>query len=201
MAYLNEFDPVAFLKTRLNGALESQLSLAVANVKRLRRVHHDKTLAELIAYMDKFYFGAAVIAGATQGAAAAGANTAMQAAVVDLPASFEASVLYALSVAGIQGLDPEDIERRTLLMLVALVEDFFGNCDHGTADRSHGPTRAKKVVQTIRMSMISKVNNILDPRFVTKRGTKQGALVLGTLVPASSESLSVELGKVRSAGV
>ncbi len=49
--------------------------------------------------------------------------------------------------------------------------------------------------------MISKVNNILDPRFVTKRGTKQGALVLGTLVPASSESLSVELGKVRSAGV
>jgi hypothetical protein len=85
----------------------------------------------------------------------------------------EASVLYAPTVAEIHGIHPEDIERRRLLVQTVLIGDSAIKVLDKGADKAV-PYWAKHIVNAIPMSAVNNANKLLDPRFITKYGTKQG---------------------------
>lgn len=178
-------NPKALVKTGFGKALEAQYPLAVHNVARLRRVHPDKSPGELISFLNKVYVGTVATTGAGAGASAIVPNGWVQApvAVADLLTFLEASVLYTLSVAEVHGLDVEDIERRRLLVTSVLVGNSAANAVLEPLIGRTGPYWGKKIVQSIPMSAINKANAVLGPRFVTKYGVRQGALVLGKQIP------------------
>lgn len=185
MADNKKFDGKTLVRNGLKKALDAQQPLAVDNVDRLRRVHPNKTPAELLSYLNKWYLGVVTTTGAGAGAAAIIPN-----GVVQVPVAFgefltflEASVFYTLSVAEIHGLDVEDIERRTFLVTAALLGNSASTAALGPLIDRTAPYWGKKAVEAIPMSAINVANKILGPRFVTKWGTKQGVLVLGKQVP------------------
>lgn len=181
MADAKKFDPQALVEAGLNKALDSQQPVAVANIARLRRVHPDKSPAELIVW----YVGSVSATGAGAGAAAVVPNGFVQvpAALADLLTYLEASVLYTLSVAEIHRLNLEDIERRRLLVTGVLVGNSASTQVLEKVIGRAAPYWGKKVVQAIPMATIDAANKLLGPRFITKWGTKQGILVLGKQVP------------------
>lgn len=165
-------------------ALELQRPAAAANVARLRRLSPEKSPAELIATLNKTVIGAVTVTGAAAGAAAIVPNGAVQipAGIADFLAFTEASVLYVLSLAEVHGLDPEDLERRKLLVMTVML----GDGAVGVLDKVIGKSGkywAKLIVDKTPMPAINAANKILGPRFITKYGTKQGVLVLGKQVP------------------
>lgn len=185
MAETKKLDPRALVKAGFDKALEAQYPLAVENVERLRRVHPDKSPADLLSHVNKIYLGAVASTGACAGAAAAVPNGWVQvpAAFADLLAFLEASVLYTLSVAEIHGLDVEDVERRRLLVMSVLVGNSAATATLEPLIGRSVPYWGRQIVKAIPMSAVDKANKVLGPRFVTKYGTKQGVLVLGKQVP------------------
>lgn len=168
----------------LEKALDLQQPVAQANVERLRRVHPDKTPAQLLAYLDRAYLAAASASGLAAGAAASsgGPQVGIPAALADVLAFTEASVLYVLSVAEVHDLHPEDLERRRLLVMAVMLGDTATGAINKAVGRI-GPHWAKQIISAIPMSTINRINAVLGPRFVTKYGTKQGVLVLGKQLP------------------
>ena len=185
MPDIKKFDLHALVKTGLDKALDAQQPIAVDNIARLRRVHPDKSPAELISYLNKIYLSAVTMTGAGAGAAAIIPNgfVQMPVAVMDLLTFLEASVLYTLSVAEVHGVDLEDVERRRFLVTVALLGNSAASTVVEPILGRSVPYWGKKIVESIPMSAIKKANNVLGPRFVTKYGTKQGVLVLGKQIP------------------
>lgn len=176
--------PKAVLEAAFVKALELQRPAAAANVARLRRLHPEKSPEDIIRGLTKTYVGAVSVTGAGAGAAAIVPNGAVQipAALADFLAFTEGTVLYILSLAEVHGLDPEDLERRKLLVLTVMV----GDGAVGVLDKVIGKTGkywAKVIVDKTPMAAINAANKILGPRFITKYGTKQGVLVLGKQVP------------------
>jgi len=178
-------NPRAVVKAGFDKALEVQYPLAVDNFTRLRRVHPDKSPEELISYLTKIYLGAVAATGAGAGAAAAVPNGGVQvpAAFADLLMFLEASVLYTLSVAEVHGLSVEDVERRRLLVMSVLVGNSAATASLEPLIGRTAPYWGRQIVKAIPMTVINKANKVLGPRFVTKYGVKQGALVLGIQVP------------------
>jgi hypothetical protein len=168
-------------------SLSIQQPVAKANVERLRRVHPDKTPKELIKYLSRTYLAAVTATGAGAGAAAAvpgaGLAVGIPAALADVMAFTEASVLYVLSVAEVHNLHPEDIERRRLLVMTVMLGDSAAGAVKAGVGRI-GPHWAKQIINAIPMRAIDSMNKVLGPRFITKYGTKQGVLVLGKQLPA-----------------
>jgi hypothetical protein len=182
---IKKLDLPSLVKSAFEKALDAQQPAAVENVARLRRVHPDKSPADLITYLNKIYLSAVTMTGAGAGAAAIIPNGFVQVpvAVVDLLTFLEASVLYTLSVAEIHGLDLEDVERRRLLVTAALVGDSVATAAIEPILGRSVPYWGKKIVEAIPMTAIDRANKVLGPRFVTKYGTKQGVLVLGKQIP------------------
>lgn len=182
---LEQLDAKTVVKTAFSNAVEKQYPLAAENVARLRRVHPEKTPAELIAYVDKFYLGAVTTTGAGAGAAAIVPNGWVQVpvAAAELVTFLEASVLYALSVAEIHGVHAEDAERRRLLVMSVLVGDAAVKKAVEPIIGRSVPYWGRAIVNSIPISAINNANKVLGPRFITKYGTKQGVLVLGKQMP------------------
>lgn len=168
-----------------NKAIESQYPVARDTVARLRRLNPDKGPTELIALLKKIYLGTVGSTGAASGASAIIPNGFAQIAVTaaDLSTFLEASVLYIFAVADIYGLDAEDIERRKLLVMTALLGDQSAKTVVQPLLNRSVPYWGKAIVNSIPMSTINAANKILGPRFITKYGTKQGLLVLGKQLP------------------
>lgn len=185
MAEVKAFDPKALMKAGLNRALETQQPIAVANIARLRRVHPEKSPGELVSYMNKWYIGSVSATGAGAGAAAVVPNGFVQvpAAVADLLAYLEASVLYTLSVAEIHRLNLEDVERRRLLVTAVLIGNSASTRVLEKVIGRTAPYWGRKIVEAIPMAAIRQANRLLGPRFITKWGVKTGVLVLGKQVP------------------
>ena len=103
-------------------------------------------------------------------------------AAFDVVAFTEASVLYALTLAEIHDIHPEDIERRRLLVQTILIGDSAITALNKGASRSV-PYWGRQIVNGIPMSAVHRANKLLGPRFITKYGTKQGVLVLSKQIP------------------
>jgi hypothetical protein len=175
----------AALEKAFNSAIKSQDSLAVANIARLRRVHPEKTPKELIQYLNKWYLGVVTASGAGAGATAAVPNIAIQlpAAILELTAFLEVSVFYVLSIAEINGLHTDDLERRKLLVASAFVGESITK---GFIEKGVGPVSqhlGKLIVSNIPRESIKAINKVLGPRFITITGTKTGTLVLSKQAP------------------
>lgn len=178
-------DPKALIQAGLKKALTAQYPVAQSTVARLRRVHPNKTPAEMVAHLDAYYLNSVTVTGAGTGAAAIVPNFAVQLPVtlVDLLTFLEASVLYALTVAEVHGVDLEDHERRQLLVTAVLVGDSTATSVLRPLLGRTVPHWGKRIVKAIPMSVVNAANNVLGPRFITKWGTKQGVLVLGKQIP------------------
>jgi hypothetical protein len=94
----------------------------------------------------------------------------------------EASVLYALTLAEIHDIHPEDIERRRLLVQTVLIGDSAITALNKGTSRTV-PYWGKQIVSAIPRSAVDKANKVLGPWFITKYGTKQGVLVLSKQIP------------------
>ena len=128
------------------------------------------------------------------GAAGAIPGGGLASAAFDVVAFTEASVLYALTLAEIHGIHPEDIERRRLLVQTVLIGDSAIKALNKGADRTV-PYWGKQIVNAIPMSAVDKANKVLGPRFIVKYGTKQGVLVLSKQIPLG---LGIGVGAVSS---
>lgn len=168
-----------------NKALQAQQPIALSMVARLRRVHPDKTPGQLIKFLNKTYLGTVTASGTGAGMVAVVPNGAVQipAAIADLAAFLESSVLYVLAVAEIHGVNVEDIERRRFLVMTALLGDTGTKTVTQALGKKTIPYWSKTIINAIPMDAIKVANKFLGPRFITKYGTKQGVLVLGKQLP------------------
>jgi hypothetical protein len=169
----------------ISKALTSQDPIARANVARLRRVHPDKSPEELRKYLDKWYLGTVTASGAAAGASAAVPNMVIQipVAIAELVTFLELTVMYVLSVADIHGLHTEDLERRRLLVVSALVGESLAK---GFIEKGVGPVSQHLgglIVSNLSRDSIKAINKVLGPRFITITGSKTGTLVLSKQVP------------------
>src|SRR3954453_1655977 len=178
----------------LTKALTFQSPVARSNFERLRRVHPDETPTELAQRVTKYYLSTVTMSGGAMGAAGAIPGGGVPSAAFDVAAFTEASVLYALTLAEIHGIHPEDLERRRLLVQTVLIGDSAITALNKGADKTV-PYWGKQIVNAIPMSAVKKANKVLGPRFVTKYGTKQGVLVLSKQIPLR---LGIGVGAVSS---
>jgi hypothetical protein len=181
--------PIAHLMDRkelvsqaLTKALTFQSPVARNNFERLRRVHPDETPTELAKRVTGYYLSLVTTSGGAMGAAGAIPGGGLASAAFDVVAFTEASVLYALTLAEIHGIHPEDIERRRLLVQTVLIGDSAITALNKGAGRTV-PYWGKQIVNAIPMTAVYKANRVLGPRFITKYGTKQGVLVLSKQIP------------------
>jgi len=175
-------DPRELLRAGFEKALEVQQPFAANNVARLRRVNPGCTPKQLVKKLDRYFLTAVTSTGAASGASAVVPGAGVPLALVDVMAFTEASVLYVLSLAEIHGLDPEDLERRKLLVMTVLLGDGATTALSKAVGRT-GSHWAKRIVSSIPMKAINQANRVLGPRFITKYGTQQGVLVLSKQVP------------------
>jgi hypothetical protein len=179
----------------LTKALTFQSPVARDNFERLRRVHPDETPTELAKRVTRYYLSVVTTSGGAMGAAGAIPCGGIASAAFDVVAFTEVSVLYALTLAEIHGIHPEDIERRRLLVQTILIGDSAITALNKGAGGRTVPYWGKQIVNAIPMSAVNKANNVLGPRFITKYGTKQGVLVLSKQVPVG---LGIGVGALSS---
>ena len=166
----------------LTKALTFQSPLARNNLERLRRVHPDEAPTELAKRATRYYLSLVTTSGGAMGAAGTIPGGGVPSAAFDVVAFTEASVLYALTLAEIHGIHPEDIERRRLLVQTVLIGESAITALNKGAGRTV-PYWGRQIVNAIPMSAVHKANKMLGPRFITKYGTKQGVLVLSKQIP------------------
>jgi hypothetical protein len=175
-------DPKELASQALTKALTFQSPVARSNFERLRRVHPDATPTELAKRVTGYYLSAVTTSGGAMGAAGAIPGGGIPSAAFDVVVFTEASVLYALTLAEIHGLHPEDIERRRHLVQTVLIGDSAIGALNKGADRTV-PYWGKQIVEAIPRSAVIKANKVLGRWFITKYGTKQGVLVLSKQIP------------------
>ena len=178
-------NPKNFVQMTFNKALVAQRPAALAYVTRLRRVHPEKSPAQLTKVVNGWYLTMVTSTGAASGAAAIVPNGWLQipVAFADLGTFLQASVFYTLVIAEIHGVHPEDIERRRLLVTLVLMGDSTLTSALKPILGKSVPYWGKAIVSKIPMSAINAANKVLGPRFITKYGTRQGVLVLGKQIP------------------
>ena len=144
-------------------------------------MHPDETPTGLARRVTRYYLSWSQLRG-TIGAAGAIPGRGLPSAAFDVVAFTQASVLYALTLAEIHGIDPEDFERRHLLVQTVLIGDSAvtalnkgAGTDRavwGKADRQCDPyDRGPHGGQGARSSVRHEVR------------TKQGVVVLSKRIP------------------
>src|SRR5262245_36933823 len=139
----------------LTQALTFQSPVARNNFERLRRVHPGDTPTELAKRVTRYYLSAVTMSGGAMGAAGAIPGGGLASAVFDVAAFTEASVLYALTLAEIHGIHPEDMERRRLLVQTVLIGDAAIKALNKGAGKAV-PYWGRQIVNAIPMSAVYK---------------------------------------------
>ncbi|MDH2414342.1 hypothetical protein [Nocardioides sp. CER19] len=175
-------DPKQLASQALTKALTFQGPVARKNFERLRRVHPNDSPVQLQRRITKYYLSTVATSGGAMGAAGAVPGGGIPSAAFDVVAFTEASVLYALTLAELHDLHPEDLERRRLLVQTILIGDSAITALNKGVGRAV-PFWGFRIVKRIPMSAVNAANKVLGPRFITKYGTKQGVLVLSKQIP------------------
>lgn len=164
-------DARATIAAGLDSALDKQRPVAVANVARLRQLHPDKTAEELVAYFENWYLGTVSYGDVAVDRTVSGPDgvVEMPAALGDFLAYVDASVLFILEAAEVQGLVPEDHDRRKLLVLSALVGDADGKALEPLIGEV-GPLWGPKIVDGIPLEAVVAANETLGSRIDTTWG-------------------------------
>lgn len=167
-------------------ALELQGPLVYGHVARIRSRNPEMDPAAVIKRLNKELRTATISSGAAVGgsAAAPGVGTAAALALSagEAIGFMNATALYVLARAEVQGISLRDIERRRTLLMAIMLGDAGAKSVGQVAERT-GQHWAKGLVSSISMSRIYKINKVLGPNFVTKYGTTRGVVVLGRVIP------------------
>lgn len=141
---------------------------------------------KIVKLLGRQFTGAVAASGGAAGGVAAapavGLPAGLALGVADAGVFTTAAATYVLAVAEVYGIPTEDVVRRRTLLLGILLGDSATPVIKEAAGRT-GAHWGKKVVQSVPVSALRKVNGVLGKNFVTKYGTKQGILVLGKAVP------------------
>jgi hypothetical protein len=97
-------------------------------------------------------------------------------------AFLNATVLYILARAEVQGIKIQNVERRRTLVMAVMLGDAGATGIGQVAERT-GQHWAGQIVRGIPQSKINAINKVLGRHFVTKYGAKKGVVVLGKVVP------------------
>lgn len=170
----------------LDKALSVQHGAVLKYIARAQRRDPALTPFQLIERLEKRYRASVISIGAVSGGASAapGVGTAASVAtsVVEIGAFVEATALFALARAEVQGITVTDIPTRRALVLSVLLGESgvqaleqAGGMGAGTwsAALRHGVPRES----------LSHVNKALMKHFVTRFAGSQGALVVGRALP------------------
>ncbi|GAB4062535.1 hypothetical protein GCM10028777_02590 [Angustibacter speluncae] len=170
----------------LDKALSLQAPLVERHIARLRRTRPDAPPSEIVKRLNGEFRAATISAGTGVGAAAAapGVGTAVALALSggEALAFLNATALYVLSRAAVQGVPLQDIERRRTLVMAVMLGEAGAKSVQQVAERT-GQHWARQLVKSIPASRLTAINKVLGRHFVVKYGTKQGIVVLGRVVP------------------
>lgn len=183
-ARLPESTPPALVL--LDKALSLQAPLVERHIGRLRRKSPDGSPAQITKRLNREFRAATISAGAGVGATAAAPGVGTAAALAlssgEALAFLNATALYVLSRAEVQGIPLHDVDRRRTLLMAVMLGEAGAMSVHQVAERT-GQHWARHLVRAVPQAKINAVNKVLGRHFVTKYGTKQGIIVLGRVVP------------------
>ena len=167
-------------------ALEAQAPLVRGHVARIKSRNPDMDPAGVIKRLSRELRAATIGSGAAVGGSAAAPGVGTTAALVlsagEAVGFMNATALYVLARAEVQGLALRDIERRRTLLMAIMLGDAGAKSVGKVAERT-GQHWARALVSSIPMSRIYRINAVLGPNFVTKFGTTRGIVVLGRVIP------------------
>lgn len=180
-------NPVArALLVGLDKAVQVGRPAILGHVRATVRRNPKATPAEVVQSLGAQFTTLVAATGAAAGGGAAAPGVGIPAglalAVADATAFTTAAMTYVLAVAEVYDIPTEDVVRRRTLLLGVMLGDSATPIIKEAAGRT-GAHWGKKVVQSVPVAALRKVNGVLGKNFVTKYGTKQGILVLGKTVP------------------
>ncbi|MFD1714205.1 hypothetical protein ACFSBZ_06970 [Amnibacterium flavum] len=165
----------------------------IADIRAVRRLRPDATPEQVLKTLERQYLAAVTTGGAAVGASAVipgvGMGVSLALSGVETAAFLEASALFAQSVAEVHGIAVEDPERaRALVMALmlgdggkSLVRQFAGQVGR------KGPSRnlfwGELVTSSLPQTLMGPLTDTLKRHFVKSFATRQGASVIGRMVP------------------
>ncbi|HEX9231206.1 MAG TPA: hypothetical protein VF869_04805 [Jatrophihabitantaceae bacterium] len=174
------------LDAALDKALRVQRPVVVAYLDRVRARRRDAGPADVIRLLERRYLAAVTAIGAASGGAAAvpgaGTGASLASAALEISAFTEATALFALAMAEVHDLRIDDPQvRRALVLAVLLGDTGVEVAEIAAADA--GSRWAQVVARRAPEETIRRVNHALSRHFMTRFGSKQGALALGRALP------------------
>lgn len=174
------------VRSALDSAMRVHGSLVETNIARARQRRPDATPTEVIRTLERMYRSALTGAGATVGVVAAVPAVGTGAALVlsggEVLSTLEMTALFAFSLAHVHGVPLDEIERRRTLVMGIMLGGSGAETIPKISERT-GQHWAKQIVAKVPASKLLQINKVLGKNFITKYGTKQGIIVLGTVVP------------------
>ncbi|GEL95066.1 hypothetical protein [Cellulomonas composti] len=157
-----------------------------AHVASVRRRHPDATPAEVIAYLEREYLVVVASTGGAVGAVAAapavGTGVALVLTASDVATFFAGSAAFVLAVASVHGIDVEDVDRRTAVLLTTLLGES-GARAVGDVTELGAFGVGRLLLTRMPIATVRKVNLTLTRRMVRKQLARQGGLFFGRLLP------------------
>lgn len=200
------------IERRLDAALDKALAIegpmVTAYVDRLRRRRPGAAPADIIDQLERHYLATVVGTGAAAGGAAAlpgvGTGASVASGLAEITAFVTATATFVLACAEVHGIPLGDAQVRRALVLTVLLGDVGAaalagaEIDAGRLAEVLGRSGSKEAVRAI--------NARLGRLFVTRFGTRQGALLLGRALPfgvgagvGAAGNLALGRGAVNSA--
>jgi hypothetical protein len=167
-------------------ALELQAPLVRGHVARIMSRNPEMDPADVIKRLNRELRTATIGSGAAVGGSAAapgiGTAAALALSAGEALGFMNATALYVLARAEVQGISLRDIERRRTLLMAIMLGEAGARSVSQVAERT-GQHWARALVSSIPMTRIYQINRVLGPNFVTKYGTTRGIIVLGRVIP------------------
>jgi hypothetical protein len=178
----------------MSGIVDAALARAVtipsstihAHVDSLRRRNPEANPEQIIRLLEKEYLRVVQSTGGAVGAVAAapsvGTGVALALTASDIATFFGASAAFALAVASVHGIEVEDADRRTALLLTTILGEKKGVIVTDSAELT-SVSVARALLTRMPMATVRKVNTTMTRRFVRTQVGKQTGLAIGRLIP------------------
>jgi hypothetical protein len=177
---------VAIVDAALAKAVTIPSSTIHAHVASLRRRNPGAGPEQLIRLLEKEYLrvvqGTGGAVGAVAAAPAVGTGVALALTASDIASFFGASAAFALAVARVHGIEVEDADRSTALLLATILGENHGVIVTDGAELT-GVSVARALLTRMPMATVRKVNTTMTRRFVRTQVGKQTGLAIGRIIP------------------
>ncbi|MGY4643689.1 hypothetical protein [Cellulomonas sp. URHB0016] len=175
-----------FLDAALAKAVTIPSATIHQHVAQLRRRNPEATPEQLVKLLEKEYLlvvqGAGGAVGAAAAAPAVGTGVAVALTASDVATFFGASAAFALAVASVHGIEVEDADRRTALLLSTILGESGAAAVRDTVE-FNGASVARVLLTRMPLATVKKVNSTLTRKMVRTQVAKQTGVAVGRLIP------------------